>query len=256
MSTFLTIPKSIVSKDYEKNKPRIIPYIIHQTFKTNIVPLNMFKAAQSWFQTNPNYNYNFYDDNDIETIIKHFNTDDFHISHNELWSAYNLMNTGAGKADLFRYIILYNEGGCYFDIDTMCIKAIDTYIDTDDELVSGIGERGDLHQWGMIYKKKHPFIKRAIELSVYNILNRRFIKYKSLEGLTGPPCLDMAIKLISNLHLEYRFKPGKYTIKNFLFHVLNGDYFGNNVIFKYKGYNEDLQLMKMKHWGKNSIFTI
>jgi len=43
---------------------------------------------------------------------------------------------------------------------------------------------------------------------------------------TGPPCLDKSIKEIAGLDPEYKFKSGKYNIKNFKFNILDGDFFG------------------------------
>ena len=247
------IPKSIIRKSDEYVNSRIVPYKIHQTFKTTKVPINMYNAVRSWIDKNINYNYYFYDDNDIDEIIKEYDCEGMDINREQLLYAYNKMNTGAGKADIFRYLILYKEGGCYFDIDTKCVNKLDGFIEEDDELVSGIGREGDLHQWGMIYKRKHAFVKRALELSVYNIIHKRFINTRSLVGLTGPVCLDTAIKMVGNIPQRSVFKSGKYKVNGYVFHILKGDYFGNNVIFKYAGYERDLELLRMTHWGKGGI---
>jgi len=238
------------------NPGRMIPYIIHQTFKTNIVPEGMYKSAMSYIDKNDKYDYFFYDDNDIVSILESYECSGLAFTRDDLLKAYGLMNSGAGKADLFRYAIIYRDGGCYFDIDTVCLNPLDTFIKDVDELVSGIGERGDLHQWGMIYSKKHAFIKKALENCVYNICNRVFVKgYKnSLEGLSGPPCLDMSIKQVLKLRPTLRFKPGTYMIGPYKFHILNGDYFGGNINFKYNGYLNDLKTVGVPYWGETGIF--
>lgn len=238
------------------NIERIIPYKIHQTFKISTVPKKMYDATLSYKNLNPNYDYYFYDDNNILSIIDNFDCSQFLFSKDDLKRAYTSMNTGAGKADIFRYIIVYLEGGCYFDIDTVCLNALDTFIQNDDELVSGIGFRHDLHQWGLIYKKEHPFIKKALENSINNINNKIFVDnfINSLEGLTGPPCLDKSIKEILCLNKDYKFTIGKYTINNFKFNILNGDYFGGNIKFKYDGYFDDLKKIGVSYWGNSNIY--
>jgi mannosyltransferase OCH1-like enzyme len=236
-------------------KERRIPYKIHQTFKTNRMPPAMFAAANSYVTQNPDYDYFFYDDDDIVAVLEAYDCSGLAFTKEELRKAYEAMNTGAGKADLFRYVIVYQEGGCYFDIDTVCLKPLDTFLDEEDELVSGIGDRGDLHQWGMIYAQRHPFVKKALENSVYNILNRRFVAgYRNLEGLTGPPCLDISIKEVLQLPLHVRFTSGIYTIKGHRFHVLNGDFFGGAIQFKYEGYRDDLRAMNIAYWQEKPIF--
>ena len=247
---FYEIPKQL-----ERNtKTRIIPYKIHQTFKTNMVPHDMYQAANSWVTLNPTYDYYFYDDSDIKNYITNLNCDNFDFSSEELQTAFEQMNVGAGKADIFRYLIIFNEGGCYFDIDTTCKTPLDHYIDEKDELVSGLGARGDLHQWGLIYKKNHPFIKKTIENCVFNILNKRYApNYDSLEGLTGPPVLDISIKEVLQINKNKKFIPGKYKIKDYLFHILKGDFFDGNVDFKYKTYLDDLKKCQVKYWLDDEV---
>jgi mannosyltransferase OCH1-like enzyme len=242
--------------DMSARSERLIPYKIHQTFKTNHIPTDMYNAVLTWLNLNPAYDYHFYDDNDIVSYIDSFDCGDFSITNSDLKRAYLSMNTGAGKADLFRYIVMYQSGGIYMDIDTKCLKSFDSFIAKDDELVSGVGIRGDLHQWGLIYKAKHPFMKKTLENSVFHILQRTFIKgfENSLEGLTGPPCLDKSIKQMLQIDPNYMFRSGKYTIKNYKFNILPGDLFGGNVIFKYENYMEDLQKMNVEYWVKKPIF--
>jgi mannosyltransferase OCH1-like enzyme len=251
---FYEIPKKIIRNINNPN--RIIPYTIYQTFKTNLVPKSMYDSAKSYIDINTNYDYIFYDDDDILNLLQSFNCDDLSFSHDDLLKAYNSMNIGAAKSDIFRYVILYRDGGCYFDIDTVCVNHLDTFILQDDEIVSGIGGRCDLHQWGMIYSKNHPFIKKVLENSISNILNKTFIKgYNNLlEGLTGPPCLDISIKQVLDLPLDYKFKKGIYNINIYQFHILNGDYFDNNIKFKYDNYMNDLKIMNVKYWNHTHIY--
>lgn len=239
------------------NPKRVIPYIIHQTFKTNFVPENMFKSVNSYIEKNSNYDYFFYDDDDIMNILEGFDCSEFSFTRDELMKAYKCMNIGAGKADLFRYAILYRDGGCYFDIDTVCINPLDTFIQNDDEVVSGIGGRGDLHQWGMIYSKNHSFIKKTLENCVFNINNKTFVNgfVNSLEGLSGPPCLDISIKQVLKIPYDHRFKTGRYIIDSYKFNVLNGDFFDGNIKFKYDGYTNDLISVGVSHWCNIPIFT-
>ena len=90
---------------YEDTK---IPKVIIQTGKTNNINLAQYNAALTFIELNPEYEYIYYDDNDIiEFLKKNFNI--------EVLNAYNKLIPGAYKADLFRYCYLYINGGCYFD---------------------------------------------------------------------------------------------------------------------------------------------
>ena len=127
------IPKKIIRTDTRINN-RIIPYKIHQTFKTNIVTENTYKVAMSLINLNPHYNYYFYDNVDIIKYIENIDCDSLNFTKDELINAYNKIKPGAGKADIFRLIIIYYEGGCYFDIDFILQLPLDNIIDYDDEV--------------------------------------------------------------------------------------------------------------------------
>ena len=181
-----------------------IPYNIIQTFKTRDVPISMWSNSNKWISLNPEYNYLFFDDDDINRYIDNYNYDNITISKYNFKKAYNKIKPGAGKADLFRLLIIYEIGGCYIDIDTNPLVSLNKIIKSNDEVVSGIGGRGDFHQWCLIYIKKHPFIRKTLEIAVNNILNETFINNKkSMEWLCGPPALDLGIKSVLGYENNY-----------------------------------------------------
>ena len=242
--------------DNKLQRNQKIPYNIIQTFKTRNVPISMWSNLNKWASFNPEYNYLFFDDIEINNYINQNNFTDFNFSKNQFKKAYTKIKPGAGKADLFRLLIIYDKGGCYFDIDTTCITPLSELIESDDEVLSGIGARGDFHQWGLIYIYHHPFIKKALEIAVYNIINERFLSsHKSLEFLSGPPALDRAIKTILNYNIKYKFTAGKYKVNGISYRLLDGDHFNHNVVFKYKGYRTDLKKLGVKYWIDDNIFN-
>ena len=92
-----------------------IPKVIHQTYydKTKI-PNKVFQNIKKYA---PDYKHIIYDDNDcINYISTYFGK--------ELVNLFNSLEKGAHKADLFRYCVLYNEGGIYLDIKTELITPI------------------------------------------------------------------------------------------------------------------------------------
>ena len=242
--------------NHKLRRKQKIPFNIIQTFKTRKVPISMWSNINKWSELNPEYNYLFYDDIDIENYIKEFNYNQLNISKQDMLTAFYKIKPGAGKADLFRLLVIYEKGGCYFDIDTTPNFPLRNFINENDEVVSGIGARGDFHQWGLIYIPKHPFIKKTIEIATSNIINETFIyNIKSLECLSGPVCLDLAIKTVMNLDKNYKFKPGNHIINGISYTILNGDFFNNNVEFKYKEYDNDLKKMGLIHWYNDILFN-
>jgi len=254
------IPRSrpIRKIDFTKSK---IPRTIYQTFKTHRVPAAMLKAASSWIDNNPEFSYKFFDDAEMYDYVKRFACEDFSFTAPELWTAINKIRPGAGKADLFRYLLIYDKGGIYMDIDTVCLKSLSRFVERNDDVVTGIGGRGDFHQWGLIYSPHHPFLKQTIENAVHNILTETFVPgfENSLEGLAGPPCLDWSIKQVLKQPPNSRFLPGIYQQeidgKSFKVKILPRDFFGGNVGFKYSQYKSDLGQLGVAYWMDEPLFN-
>ena len=102
------------------------------------------------------------------------------------------------------------------------------------------------------------FIRKTLENCVYNILNENYIPgfHKSLEYLTGPPCLDYSVRTLLNISYDYVFVPGIYNFNGYRFHLLDGDLFANNILFKYENYLNDLKNMNIDYWVlTDNIFT-
>ena len=51
--------------------PKLIPQIIHQTYKSSQVPNSVRPMMQSWRQANPNWEIRFYDDEACLEFVQH-----------------------------------------------------------------------------------------------------------------------------------------------------------------------------------------
>ena len=244
--------------DVNLRRKQKIPYEIFQILTlSRVIPERMYKNLENFIKLNPEYNYTFFDENDIQNYLN--NNESFElleISKNDFKQAYEKIKPGAGKADLFRLLIIYDKGGCYFDIDSTCLVPLKEIIYPDDEVVSGIGERNDFHQWALIYTQHHPFIKKTLELAVNNILQETFIKnIKSLEYLSGPPCLDLAIRTILDIDEDFIFEKGVYKINNYSFRLYTIFFDKKIVINKYSQYINDLKKLGGKRWYRDKLFN-
>lgn len=234
------------------NSFQAIPRIIHQTHKENLnnLPNGIYNAIQSWKDTNPEYEHRYYSDTDMDEIM---NTTD-----TEVKLAYEKLQVtfpekGALRADLFRLVLIQQYGGVYVDADTMAKTPLCEIINEDDEFVSGIGMRKDLHQWIIVASPNHPFINIALKGTVDNIINTEPPKNnKKLEYWTGPPIYNKTIEDYCKTHSsKLNMSPGVHKCPNSLntYRIVKGDFLGNNVIFKYEGYLNDLKKMGMSHWS-------
>lgn len=244
----------------ERAEASRIPRVIHQTFRSRRVPGAMASAVGTWISMNPDYEYRLFDDADIHALAAGFDCSDLPFDRDALCRALHTIRPGAGRADLFRYLLLYERGGVYMDIDTVCLAPLSRFVHPADDVVSGVGLRGDFHQWGLIYSPRHPFMKRALENAVSNVLRRTFVAgfENTLEGLCGPPCLDLSIKQVLGIPAQARFRPGFYEFpidgRVHRIRLLEGDLFGGQVAFKYDGYLEDLAQLGLRHWIEEALF--
>ena len=246
-----------------------MPLNIYQTWENNKVPKGMYKAIYTWINLNPEYTYNLYDSQDRLNYVINFNCNDFSFDNKELLYCYKNMAKNAAKADIWRYLILYDQGGVYTDIDTECLIPLKNYIKKEDEFLNGLNNRGQIYQTFIFTKPKHDFIKELIELVIYNIKNKSFINdWHGLKTLTGPTTINYAIKKHLNL-LTPEEKNRKADIGNqFKFDYNLSDLKGYKVKFipnftddyinfQYKDYKNEILKLNLPHWegdNENQIF--
>lgn len=109
--------KQLVQNSYippSSPKTSVIPMKLFQTWHCKEIPLKMQDAVNSIKVHNPELEYFLFDENDcINYIRKHFG--------NEVVNAYNKLIPGAYRADLWRYCVMYIDGGVYLDIKYQCV---------------------------------------------------------------------------------------------------------------------------------------
>lgn len=202
-----------------------IPKIIHQTYKSHELPPQIRVIVDELKAKNPNWAHRFYTDDDIiNYITTHFD------EHTLL--AYQKINPvyGAAKVDLFRYLVLYQEGGVYLDVKSTCIYPLDDVIKEDDTFIvtqwqnqkgqkdEGTGlfslfteklgiKDGEYQQWFIICEKHSPVMKHVVNTIINNILTYRawdygFFSYgkRGVLAVTGPIAYTKAIHQIQHQH--------------------------------------------------------
>lgn len=102
-----------------------IPRILHQIYTggyDKITP-SVKKVIKQNLDMNPNWEYRFYDNDKIDKYIKEHESE-------YVYNAYKKINPkyGAVIADLFRYIIIYHEGGVYMDIKSKTNIPLDNWV--------------------------------------------------------------------------------------------------------------------------------
>lgn len=131
---------------------------------------------------NKDWNIIIYDNKDQEEYIRK--------NFPQYLSYYQSINPmyGAAKADFFRYLIMYKEGGVYLDIKASIAIPLNILIKKNDKFLyffaDGMDFRkknidkyidinfvGEIVQWCIITKPNNDILKKVIERMIYNIQN-------------------------------------------------------------------------------------
>ena len=105
--------------DYEQ----CIPKIIHQTHESENLSLENYTASEIISQMNPEYIYKFYNSEQRKDYIKkHFGEKSI------IYKCYQKLKPNTYKSDLFRWCVLYIDGGIYIDCKSMTIVPLRNFI--------------------------------------------------------------------------------------------------------------------------------
>jgi hypothetical protein len=200
-----------------------IPKIIHQTYKSRLLPPELQSVTECLRDHNPGWEYRFYDDDDCVEYIRHHYGDSILRYYCRISPAY-----GPSRADLFRYLLMYKEGGVYLDVKSTFEGPIDNFIKPDDcfvicqwangkgETYEGYGlhkelgsvEGGEFQQWHIITAPGSKFLRAVIDTVLTNIdrynpwLHR--VGRRGVVRLTGPIPYTLAIRpLLSDYPHRY-----------------------------------------------------
>ena len=103
----------------ENQGSKAIPCVIHQTAKTHTLKEPEAKWAQTWKDKNPQCQYKLWNDTEIAELAQK-------ASPKVIWPIWDGLQP-VQRADVFRYLVLWDQGGYYADVDVTCNKPIDQY---------------------------------------------------------------------------------------------------------------------------------
>jgi len=176
-------PRSISTEKY------LIPRTIIQTNEKDEIPKKMMDATNTLINLNPEYEYVYFTDDEAKTFI----LNNFDQSVND---AYNKLNPGAYKADLFRYCFLWINGGVYIDMGMVGLASLNTVIKPTDTFIAPEDNGANsIYNAFMACTPHHPIVREAIILAVENIENNDYT-HNPL-GITGPLLLGKAFEKIT-----------------------------------------------------------
>lgn len=179
-----------------------IPAILYQTWETRNLTRRLHKSVSAFRALNPEMSFSLFDAGARDEYMR------AHWGDRDIYAAYKDALFGPLKADIFRYCILYERGGFYFDISKGVSKPLRDFLSMDSrELLSFEGNLSHrpspsslasrlrcpnqrVAQWGFGFSPKHRILEhqiRSIERSQHTFRNRSFLSPKSaILELSGP----------------------------------------------------------------------
>jgi len=218
------LDETIILPDVEREKN--IPRTIYRTYYDLEIAKKFKEATEITSRSNKNLKEIIFDDNMIDSYIKNNYSD-------RIYKAFKSINPdyGPAKADFFRYLIIYKEGGIYLDIKTSINKNIENELMEDKLLVSkgeynpypipfglvfqslnnynwgyftGVKNHGEYSNWHFMAPKGNPVLGKVIKQMVSNIeygLKNKNIYNNgeySVLALTGPIMFSRTINSYKN----------------------------------------------------------
>ena len=236
-------------------RQRRIPRIIHQTYFEELTidkyP-QLVRLQNTWKASG--WEYRFYNDDSARQYIETNYPPRF-------VTAFDTLLPGAYKADLFRYLVLFQEGGIYVDVDVMLNTNLDTFFTPDLAFFAPIDAVGSFADeqfclWNGLLGSApaHPILAKVIEWMV-NLVSTRADMYDmertvcELSGvdhienwkvrtepllmLSGPCALGLALNYAVGNEPLTKFSPGILTRDGYnrkKFKDLDSDAIGNVMI--------------------------
>ena len=162
-----------------------IPKKLFQTAKSyDTLPAEIIENIARLKELNPDWEYRFFDDEQMKSYLRSN-------LQPEEWDLLQEVNPryGVVLADIFRYVIVYKEGGVYLDVKSTATKPLSQTIDPEAAFVisqwpNKVGQSyvgyglhpeladvpgGEFQQWNVMAVAQHPFLKAVIARVFSNI---------------------------------------------------------------------------------------
>jgi mannosyltransferase OCH1-like enzyme len=246
--TIITTKQIIKHKYQPPSSPKktIIPKKLFQTWHSKDLPTKMQETVETLKKQNPELEYFLFDDNDcIDYIQEHFETN--------VVDAYNKLIPGAYKADLWRYCVMYIEGGVYLDIKYQCVDGF-KFIDIMDREHFVLDtpyywkpEIQGIYNAFIIAKPGNPLLLSAIKRIVHNT-QTDYYGFSSLYP-TGPRLLGELYfgNINNNTKMLYSLDLVHNNIDSMAYVIYKNQF----ILKEYSEYRKEQRAkQKQKHYGE------
>lgn len=212
---------------------------LFQTWRTQNLDKKILKLQEKEIIKNPVLNRTIYTDSQmIDSIASNFDKETF--------KYFQKIKNIVAKADFWRYLILYQHGGVYLDIDSSITGKIDNSFYNSNTGIISLEDNNKLFlQWSLIYSKNHPVLEKVINNIKINLDNNLF--KNDISSLTGP---KLYTKSILQLLAEHSISLNDLLELNLKTKTTELNLTGGNLIFVPSGIYDELFLFKHKYTHK------
>ena len=223
-------------------KPRynsIIPLHVYMCWQTKRLPPLMQQNYNNLVAGNPKMTFHLYDDDDCREFIKnHFPED--------VLNAFDTLIPGAYKADLWRYCVMYINGGIYMDIKFQCVNGFKFITLTEKEHFVRDRPQNSIYNALIVSLPRNEIMRKCIYEIVENVKN----KYYGNSNLypTGPKLIGKYFTNEQRNSLSMYFKITNIKNKFKDSYIVQND---RIILRYYKGYrDEQNKTQQTKHYSE------
>lgn len=161
------------------NLSREIPNIVYQTWVSKSLPLKLAREIKKFRELNNDFSFQIFTNLERDQYMKQF------WSKSKIYEIYKNAIFEPCKTDIFRYCIIYERGGYYFDIKSGCHLPLSQLKSSNGAIISHEASYcicppiikfintteypfNLIENWSFAFKPKHPFLELLIN-SIINI---------------------------------------------------------------------------------------
>ena len=229
--------------------PQSIPPVIYTTSRVRCMTARYLAVYDQWRTLHPQYSVQLYDDTDVDQYFQqtHSPTPSDNNDSVKDYSYWSTMfpklrqallclpqHNGASKADVWRYLVLWDQGGVYTDIDNAPGRGLRDLLDTIHQptpsrhtihseildMIIPINKKGRLSQFFFLAAPRHPLLYLALNRALDNLLQLPDLSVQDASYVTGPFVLmdamdqfqfEMGDNLTDMDNTKQRTQYGNYT---------------------------------------------
>lgn len=156
----------------------LLPQRIHVTVPdSKNVPSELQKNIDSWKTQNAGWQVKVWDDASMDKYMNKYHPDYMHV--------YTGLINAVEQTDLFRYLILFREGGVYVDADVECLRPLESYL--------------NVHSGSLVLGWDNDWVD-PLECMLAQSARKRLLLQWVLSSPPGHPVLEAVAKHVESMY--------------------------------------------------------